>query len=135
MVHIVIGLSSAAIVLWSIAATALGSGPMGRVAKGVLRAARVLERQRSLKLFEKSKGVSCATSKSRDDFVVVELAHFDSVSLHYRIAQRNLAVAANSDLLVISHTQNRGAVESLHSKSVFCGWANLRLAMTSVRRH
>ena len=44
------------------------------------------------------------TGEARDDSVVVQFANLDGIALHHRVAQRDLAIAANSNLMLVSDT-------------------------------
>jgi hypothetical protein len=74
--------------------------------------------QLGLKAFEQGEGVGRGTGKAGQHLAVVELTHLARRALDNDIAQRDLAVAANGDLVAVRrlapHADDGGSVKLFH---------------------
>src|SRR5918994_401919 len=63
-----------------------------------------------LQALEQRERVGGAARESRDDLAAGELAHLARAGLQDRVLQADLAIAADHDLTVLAHRQDRRAV-------------------------
>src|SRR5438128_11248433 len=65
-----------------------------------------------LELFEQRERVRRGAGEPGEDLPALERAHLVGVGLHHRVADRDLAVAAQGHVAVTAHAQNGRAVNS-----------------------
>jgi len=70
-----------------------------------------------LEQFEQGEGVGSGAGETGHHLArLAEPAHLARVALHHRVAQRDLAVAADHDAAVAAHADDGGGVEGFHMK-------------------
>src|SRR5690606_9281768 len=67
-----------------------------------------------LEAFLQGECVGCGAGKARQDSVVVEAADLAGRTLDDDVAERDLSVAADGDLIVAAYAQNGGCVKLFH---------------------
>src|SRR2546425_2969167 len=75
-----------------------------------------------LELLEQRERVRRGAREAGEDLAAFERPHFVRVGLHHRVAQRDLAVAAQRHVAVAADAQNRRAMDPRHVPHAR-GWA------------
>ena len=92
---------------------AIGAPVFGELDRGATQLATVAF-EHAFETFQQGKCIGRGAGKSRDDLVVVDLAHLGGIALHHRVTQRDLAITADNDRAVTSHGHYGCAVKCLH---------------------
>ncbi len=90
------------------AQAAVGAPVLGELDRGAGQVAELL--QLALEALEQRERIGRAAGEAGDHLALVQAAHLAGIALHDRVAERDLAVAADGDAAVAAHAEDRGAV-------------------------
>ena len=95
---------------------AVAAPVLGQLYRGAGQVALELG-QRAFEALEQGEGVGGAAGEPGQDLVVVETPYLAGVAFHHRLAEGDLAVAAQGDLAVLADAENGGGVQvAVHSQ-------------------
>jgi hypothetical protein len=93
---------------------AVGAPVLGQFDRGAQQVALVLF-QLGFEAVEQGEGVGGAAGEAAQHLALVQLAHLARRALHDDVAQRDLAVAAERDLVAAPHADDGRAVKLFHN--------------------